>query len=42
VPFEGVNRTANQAEIINKLHPERKFYLSTPFNEIAMPVKVIN
>jgi hypothetical protein len=40
-PFEGVNRTANQIEIINKKHKERKFYLSTPFDERVISSKII-
>ena len=40
-PFEGVNRTANQIEIINKTHRERKCYLSTPIDDKVISFKII-
>lgn len=40
-PFEGINITANQIEIVNKTNKKAKFYLSTPINDSIMPPKII-
>lgn len=38
--FEGINRTVNQIEIINK-KTKAYFYISTPINDKLVPAKVV-
>ncbi len=40
VPFKGLNRTANQIEVINK-KTKAYFYISTPINDKLVPSLVV-